>query len=178
MKLHQTLSLLGIFFFTIILLMQFPSPKQTNRNVNNTTFQSGNETCGAAVMEMILKFYGLKMPINDIEVAVVEKGSGSSFLALKEFAQSRGLNAQGWQLTFSQLEKSVFPCIAYINNSHFVVIDSITKGNVYTRDPLIGSVKMLNREFIKIWSGKVLLFSRPTAIKNNDLNERGDGMRF
>ena len=49
------------------------------------------------------------------------------------------------------------PVIAYINDSHYVVVNKVTSSNIYLFDPLLGHVLVSRKVFEKGWNGYILL---------------------
>ncbi|WP_268802104.1 cysteine peptidase family C39 domain-containing protein [Pilibacter termitis] len=83
-------------------------------------------------------------------------------------ARQIGLQGSALSGTFFELKKSClkeeikFPFIAHITEDigwyHFVVVKSINKDCIEIFDPAIGERKIIEEEFIKSWSGNVIVF--------------------
>jgi ABC-type bacteriocin/lantibiotic exporter with double-glycine peptidase domain len=127
---------------------------------DGVVFQNKNNNCGPAVLKMILDYHKRAVPLREIEQSVKPSEKGSSMLALKIAAESRGLHAKAWKLGLTDLARSTFPVIIFVENRHFVVIDSLSEdGFFFVRDPAIGRIKMPQRRLTKIWAGETLVLS-------------------
>lgn len=132
----------------------------------NCIKQHDSTDCGAACLATILKQYGLKISITKIrEVAGTDK-QGTNAVGMIKAAEQLGFSAKGvkgdQEAFFSDFP---LPAVAHvvIDDSllHYVVIHKITKKQVIIADPAMGIVKMTPEEFLKIWTG-VLILMVPT----------------
>jgi ABC-type bacteriocin/lantibiotic exporter with double-glycine peptidase domain len=136
-------------------------PKRThNQDWLDVTPQTKTDDCGAACLSMIFRYYKISISTSEIEKSVVKKDTGSTFSSLKSFADQHGLTAEGWVLQMSSLSKIKKPVIAFINSSHFVVIDSLHDNYISVRDPLNGRRKIDTTFFKEMWQGETLVFSK------------------
>jgi ABC-type bacteriocin/lantibiotic exporter with double-glycine peptidase domain len=121
--------------------------------------QTTGNNCGSAALKMVCDHYRIVSSLHEIDSAVTVTRHGASMLALKTFAESKHLQAEGWKLTYDEFERRQFPMIIFINGIHFVIADSTRAGHVFLRDPSIGRLKMTRRNLLKIWKGEALIFS-------------------
>lgn len=127
--------------------------------VDGVIMQDKINTCGPAALKMILDAHGKKVPLRDLEKGDLVSAGGWSMQSLKEIAGRYGLRAEGWKLSWETLCKSQMPAILFVENRHFVVVDSVdTAGFLSVRDPAIGRMKIHRRALGKIWTGEALLF--------------------
>jgi ABC-type bacteriocin/lantibiotic exporter with double-glycine peptidase domain len=123
--------------------------------------QDKRNNCGPAALQMAFQHFGIASTVKEIEEQVGLTERGSSMLALKEMAQTRGLEAKGWRLDFSQLTDVRKPVIAFVRKSHFVVVDSISKRRiVHFRDPAKGARGIREESWLKMWEGETLVFQK------------------
>ncbi len=78
-------------------------------------------------------------------------------LDLKKLAIKRGFQATGVKANYQALMDEPLPVIAYINNSHYVVVNKITSQSVYVFDPSLGHVQISRELFDRVWNGYLLL---------------------
>lgn len=97
-------------------------------------------------------------------------------LALSKASEKLGLRPTAIKISFIDLiEISPFPCIAFWNQSHYVVVYKIKKDKVYVSDPAHGLLIFTKQEFLKGWaaaeeSGIILLLELTAEFKKqNDL---------
>ncbi len=127
---------------------------------DGVVLQNKNNNCGPAVLKMILDHHKRMAPLHEIEQSIKPSEEGSSMLALKVVAESRGLHAEAWKLSLADLAKRTFPVIIFVENRHFVVVDSLSDdGFFFVRDPAIGRIKMPQLRLTKIWKGETLVLS-------------------
>lgn len=119
--------------------------------------------CGAACLQMISKYYGRYIDLQEIKEKCLLSKNGVSITNLIVAAENLGFRPTGIQTDFNKLaENSPFPCILHWNSDHFVVCYSIKK-KLFTRkeqdnyeiliaDPAQGLLKYSKKEFIKKWT--------------------------
>ncbi len=128
------------------------------------TLQDQKNSCGPAALKMVLDHHGLFVSLLQIEQKLKRSRDGVSLLALKESAESLGLSANGWKLGFEDLRIAGLPAIVYVEDSHFLVVDSIDEeGYVFVRDPAAGKMKIPRKRLLEKWNGETLVF-RPRAM--------------
>ena len=126
--------------------------------------QIDSTDCGAACLATILNHYNSFMPIAKIrELAGTDK-QGTNVYGMVQAARKLGFDADGVEGD----EESLFsdfplPAIAHvvIDNSllHYVVIHSISKDKIVVADPAKGIVNYTPQDFLKIWSGVMILLT-------------------
>ncbi len=114
--------------------------------------------CGAACMGMILGFYGKWISLEQLRKDCGVSRDGSKASSLIKAARSYGMDAQGFRCEAEELidNRDFFPCIAYWENNHFLVVREIRKNKVYINDPAVGSVVLSFEEFQKSFSNVIL----------------------
>ena len=123
--------------------------------------QNRNNNCGVAALIMVLSHYGIKASQRNLELKAGLKSGGASLFVLKEMAEAAGLGAEGWMLRPEDLRKVQLPAIIFIENHHFVLVDSVDgKGVLFVRDPAVGRLKIPHRRAIEIWKGETLVITR------------------
>lgn len=129
--------------------------------------QDKRNNCGPAALQMAFEHFGIASTVKEIEEQVKLTERGSSMLALKEMAERRGLNAEGWRLTMGDLLAAAKPCIVFINGDHFALVDSVNNtGEVFLRDPARGKLRIPMMKFPALWSGETLVLKRATQPTN------------
>ena len=117
-------------------------------------------SCGPIALKLLFEYHKIDCTLDEITGQIVLKPGGASMLSLKEMAEAKGLRAEGWKLTFDDLRKLTVPVIAYVNGNHFVVVDSVPKGEtVCVRDGR-GEMVMTRDEFVRGWHGETLVLGK------------------
>lgn len=149
----------------------FTKPVQSlkERRMRQVVPQEKDFSCGAAALATILHYY-YGWPFSEVgpmhgmfkygDMKAI-RTKGFSMLDMKKFAQSLGMQSEGY--TFDKVEslkKLKIPAIALIDTrsyKHFVVIRQVTDDYVYLADPSWGNKHMRLDEFAKAWNDNVLL---------------------
>ena len=104
--------------------------------------------CGAACLDMVLAYYGKWIPLEKVRKDCGVSRDGSNANYIRRAAINYGLNAEGFRVEPSYLEKEgIFPCIAFWNFNHFVVVDGFRKGRAVLNDPARGLIEVSKEEF-------------------------------
>ena len=120
--------------------------------------------CGAACLAMIATHFGSHLSITKIREVAGTDRQGTSLKGMLEAARNLNLDAKavkGNEQIFSP--KFPVPLIAHLQyqngNNHFVVISKINEKRVWTYDPALGKLSYKKEDFLKIWSGYLVLVS-------------------
>ncbi len=115
--------------------------------------------CGAASLTMVLAYYGLWIPLEQVRKDCGVSRDGSNARNVLRAARSYGLVAKGFRFEPETLkEKASFPCIIHWNFNHFVVLNGFKGGKAYINDPARGAVAVTMEEFDKSFTGVCLQF--------------------
>ncbi|MCQ2376179.1 MAG: peptidase domain-containing ABC transporter [Salinivirgaceae bacterium] len=114
--------------------------------------QADSCDCGPACLSMISKYYGLSINYEQLKNNCHGSRVGVSLFALNNEAQRLGFNTEAVQATLPELSKNGnFPCIAFWNQEHFIVIRKITKNKVLVADPGKGFITYSHEDFSIGW---------------------------
>jgi ABC-type bacteriocin/lantibiotic exporter with double-glycine peptidase domain len=133
------------------------------------------DTCGAASLAMVLRFWGVAADHDELAAAAAEAGQrGASGARLAELARARGLFALAYEGDLRQLEESLEkgrPIVVALGAGsgrlqHDVVVVGIEAGHVLLHDPSEGRDRRVRtREFERRWSAtghwSLLVLPRP-----------------
>ena len=141
-------------------MFELPSLSKSGQDAgNNHPVHSNSEyDCGPVALKMILDYYNIPATLNEVEENIDRKGKGASMLSLKQFAESKGLHADGWRFTVKDLLRTTFPVILYVNRNHYVVADSVCRDTIFLRDPTLGRFLLPAGDLSNIWKGETLIF--------------------
>lgn len=110
--------------------------------------------CGPTCLRMVAKYYGKAIPLQELRELTQTIREGSSILGISNAAEKIGFRTLGVKVTFEQMvEDASFPCIAYWNQEHFVVVYRIKNDIIIVADPAHGLLKYDKVEFLKSWLG-------------------------
>ncbi|MEK6775569.1 MAG: apolipoprotein N-acyltransferase [bacterium] len=134
-----------------------PAGQIQAERVTERFLQANKNTCGPAVLAYVLSFLGQETLERDLIGQVHLDDRGTSMLELKKAALGSGFDASGVQENYAALMKEVLPVIAYINDSHYVVVNKVLPGYLFLFDPAIGHVSVSKNLFEQMWNGYLLL---------------------
>ena len=137
--------------------------------VDGVILQDHSNNCGLAALMMVFEYHGIRASQEEMERKAKPARQGVSMSTLKELSQSFGLQATGWRLNFGDLPVVRFPAILFVENHHFVVVDSIGEGgSLFVRDPAIGRLRIPKKVLMDRWKGETLAFSNNTRSPDNN----------
>jgi ATP-binding cassette, subfamily B, bacterial len=136
--------------------------------------------CGPTCLRIICKYYGKSFSPDYLRSLSHTSRTGTTMLSLSEAAEKLGMRSVGARLTYGDLEEcNPFPCVAFWNQHHFIVVYKIKKDRVYVSDPAHGLIVYTREEFLKGWSlgnneGIILsLDPSPAFDQQNDMDNAG-----
>ena len=98
--------------------------------------------CGIAALAMILNHYDCNVHVAELSKESNISRDGVSLKELIRAAENYGLTGKAVMLNSNEslnLIVDKFPCIAVIENNHYVVIDSVKKEKITYVDPQLGN---------------------------------------
>ena len=113
--------------------------------------------CGAASLAMVLAYYGLRLPLEQVreDCGISRDGSKLSYIAKAAIKHHMEVHIYKYGVKSVQ-EKVEFPAIIHLNFNHFVVLQGFEKGHALLNDPARGRVKVTMEEFDRAYTGVVL----------------------
>lgn len=138
--------------------------------------QFDENDCGAACLAMIASHFGSYLSITKIREIAGTDTQGTSLKGMLEAAKKLNLDAKavkGTEQIFSK--KFPVPLIAHLQyqngSNHFVVISKINEKCVWIYDPAIGKISYKKNDFLKIWSGYLIIVSpTPDFVVQKDIS--------
>jgi predicted double-glycine peptidase len=138
------------------------------RRLTKVIPQTLDYSCGAAALATLLQYhFGQEISEKEVTVGMFEHGDkdeirkrGFSMLDMKRFANSRGLQAEGYKIKdVSTLENLKIPVIVIIETGrykHFVVLRKVDQRFAYLSDPSWGNRRIPLEDFLKSWNQIIL----------------------
>lgn len=129
--------------------------------------------CGIACLQMVCRYYGLKLPLSELSRRCSATVEGVSLLGISEAAQGLGLHTICGRVTAEMLREAPLPCILHWNQNHFVVLYKVRHGRkFYVADPAKGGIVYGYDEFCSHWISTrskgedkgVAMFLEPTPV--------------
>ncbi len=112
--------------------------------------------CGAASLSMLLRYYGLYLPLVELREACGVSRDGSNLLNIKMAALNYGMKVKPKRISAKELMipgTCRFPCIGWWNYNHFVVFQGIKDKKLDIVDPSGGRYSLKKEDVLKSFSG-------------------------
>lgn len=135
--------------------------------------QNDSKDCGVCSISYIVNYYGGYVPMETIREDTYTNNLGTNFYHMMNALKKYGFDVTGVLEKNISSDKLTFPFIAQIKfldgYEHFVVVNNIKHNYVYLMDPGRGYVKEKINEFLKLFTGNVLLiYPRSNIIKYDE----------
>ena len=133
------------------------------RRYENIIEQQTDFSCGAAAVATILK-YAYDQDVNEIDVLEgmlkvsdiqVVQQRGFSLLDIKNYIESIGMRARGYEIANETLDGVNIPTIVLLDikgYKHFVVLKKASGDRIYVADPALGNRIMTRDDFLQSWN--------------------------
>lgn len=150
-------------------LFQWNSRPVLNKRVKVPTILQMEATeCGAASLAMILAYYGLWIPLEQMRQECGVDRNGSKASSILKAARKHKCDARGYRWSADLLLEKTFPLIIHWEFNHFVVLEGIKNNIAYINDPAMGRRTIPWEEFITSYTGVSL-----QIIPNEDFQKAG-----
>lgn len=143
--------------------------------------QQFDYSCGSAALATLLSFHYDK-PTTEAQTfeKMFEVGDqdairefGFSLLDMKNYLQTIGMRADGFQISLDDLNEAGIPAIALIDTGgykHFVVIKGLDGGDVLVGDPAFGSKVYTRADFEVLWEGIIFVVRDELQVAQSNFN--------
>ena len=113
--------------------------------------------CGAASLAMVLAYYGLRLPLEQVREDCGISRDGSKLSNIGKAAIKHGMEVHLYKYGIQSVQEKVeYPAIIHWNYNHFVVLQGFEKNCALINDPARGRVKVSMEEFDGAYTGVVL----------------------
>lgn len=133
--------------------------------------QYESRDCGPTCLKMILRHIGKKVDHNYLIQLCNTNRSGTSIRNMIKAAEELNLKTTVAKVNINQVDNILLPAIAFINESHYVIIYKIIKDKIWIADPAIGKYTIKISDFSKIWKNEkttgIVLLLEPSPLFNN-----------
>ena len=138
--------------------MKFSGILNRNRRRVPLVLQYEIVECGAASLSMILRYFGCYLPLHILRSECGVSRDGSNLLDIKQAAVNRGLKARAGRFSASELmdAQGCFPCVAWWDQNHFVVLEGKKGNKMHVSDPALGRYTIGIQEMEQHFAGLIL----------------------
>jgi NHLM bacteriocin system ABC transporter peptidase/ATP-binding protein len=112
--------------------------------------------CGAASLGIILSYYGLVKPLEELRQQCGVNRDGSNAANILKAGRRYRMEARGFRSNAENLAKEHMPLIIHWNFNHFLVLEGFKGGKACLNDPASGHRKVSAEEFRKSFTGVAL----------------------
>ncbi len=118
--------------------------------------QDESAECGQACLSMIAAFHGLGIDLASIRRKFPGSSRGTTMESLVNMAHGFGLRTRPLRLDASDLVELNLPCVLHWDESHYVVLVSLSGKEAVIHDPARGRLVMARSELARHFSGVAL----------------------
>src|ERR1043166_1545052 len=144
--------------------------------------QQTADSCGPVCLQMAAEYYGRPVSIEEAFRACAPGRTGASLAKIADAAEKFGFRTLVARLSIRHLIRVKLPGIAYWQNSHFVVIEDVSRKSIRVADPSVGRMTYSIQDFLDGWSQQddegVVLLLEPAQEFTPDETNVGTGLRF
>ncbi|MCL2011108.1 MAG: cysteine peptidase family C39 domain-containing protein, partial [Synergistaceae bacterium] len=109
--------------------------------------------CGAASLGIVLSYYGLFRPLEELRQQCGVSRDGSNALSIVKAGRHYKMEVRGFRCNAEDLAKERMPLVIHWNFNHFVVLEGFKGGQAYLNDPGSGRRKVAMEEFRSSFTG-------------------------
>ena len=99
--------------------------------------------CGATSLGIILSYYGLFRPLEELRMQCGVNRDGSNARSIVEAARHYNIETRGFRCKPENLAQQRMPLIIHWDFNHFLVLEGIKGGYAYLNDPAGGLYREL-----------------------------------
>ncbi len=124
-------------------------------------FQHHVNEGGIMVLKMVLDRFGVDSTRDELVRLAGIEGHGTTMLGLYRAARAKGLSVSGHRLSYEALQAVPLPAIVLFNGDQYGVITQFSDDEGFIMlDPRWGRLSWTKAEFLSMWHGETLLFSK------------------
>ena len=127
-------------------------PAKLRRRVP-TVLQMEVTECGAASLGMVMAYYGLFRPIEELRIRLGVARDGATAKSIVQAARTYGMKTHAMKREPQQLKDMTFPLIIHWRFYHFLVVEGYYPGGWYINDPAMGPRTCDEHEFDESFTG-------------------------
>jgi HlyB family type I secretion system ABC transporter len=125
--------------------------------------QTDGSDCGAAALATIARCHGRQFGLETLRELAGTDRVGTNLMGLVRAAERIGFSATAVKAPYEALSEAPLPAIAHVtlegDFGHFVVLHQVKRSGVVVADPARGVVKLSKDQFLKQWSGHLVLLT-------------------
>jgi ATP-binding cassette, subfamily B, bacterial len=129
--------------------------------------------CGAACLGMVLRYFGKRVPLDELRDATSTDRGGVSAVSIIHAAGAYGLRARGVRADIDALRRVPRGTILHWEFSHFLVLDRVTRRGIVVVDPAYGRRFMPFKAIRDAYTGVAIVFNRTRAFDRTSAPSSG-----
>ena len=145
------------------------SKKRFRRVRTPTVLQMEATECGAASLAMILAYYGLRVPLEELRVECRVSRDGSNALYIKKAAEKYGVPGQGVPDDDGAAPRAAAAVYCLLGAEPLSGRRGLSRDRVYLNDPASGRRSVSIEEFTESYAGIVFRFEPAPTFQKGGL---------
>ncbi len=133
--------------------------------------QAQKTECGLTCVCMINRYYKNYISMEALREKLEIGRDGSSFQQLIDLLEKEGFDVKCYNMPIDKLSLLPVPAIAFWGNSHFIIIEKVSKHFVTIVDPAIGRYKLSHDEVLEGYTGYAIVPRPNENFKTNKKKE-------
>jgi ATP-binding cassette, subfamily C, bacteriocin exporter len=121
--------------------------------------------CGPAVLAMIAAHHKKRVSLARLRELAGTDRRGTTLAGLSAAAEQVGFHPSPVRATLDALKDVPLPAVAHFQN-HFVVLYKTTRRHLIIGDPALGLRKLTRDQFLKAWTGVMLLLTPTIRLRD------------
>lgn len=147
-----------------------------------SVLQRDETDCGPACILTIAKQYRSNFSVAKLRDIMGTDKNGTNITGMIKGLEYIGFDTKAVKVEDKKIDNSVsFPLIAHIQNEkdilHYIVVHNVTKKYIIVSDPATGVKKYTHKEFLKTWTGILILVEPKKDFQRRNENDNSL-MRF
>lgn len=129
-----------------------------------------SKDCGPAALATVAQHYGLRVSVGRLADEMRTDLQGTDFEQIRTAAERLGFTASVGRAKPGVLDSIPLPAIAHLADEpsgHYVVLHEVRPNQVVAADPAAGVVTVSREEFMRRWSGSLLLLAPSSELRED-----------
>ncbi|WP_225743256.1 peptidase domain-containing ABC transporter [Marinilactibacillus sp. Marseille-P9653] len=140
--------------------------------------QNEHSECGLSCVVMLLNYHGIRSDLINLREKFGVPLGGNNFNELATIFKEYGLKSKAIKVNVGNITDDMLPCVAYWENSHFIVIEKVSKRNVTIVDPNIGRETLSYKSFQSKYRSVILYIESLETTEEIQINNKSFLKKF
>jgi RHS repeat-associated protein len=133
-------------------------------NVSSAVFKR-DPLCGPRSLLLLARASGIQTDLNRLKKLTACDSQGTTLANLMKGAKATGLELKAAKLTLSDLKRVPLPCIVWVLENHFTVVEAVQDNEIILREPDGRKQRIHLSDFSTLWGGESLIAEKGKAAR-------------